>query len=328
MYSVFCILYTRSIACACSERRAAGRTARWSERATYLVAASMLVNVKWGSRRFEGMELDPTRKPLDFKRQLAEISGVDTPRQQLMVKGALVQDDDSWASHPVKDGSTLLLVAATRPSHSGGISGTVAGARGCCTQCSDAARSAADSLWWLLSNIVPLLFSFFWTMFDKSAGAAGNRIAVQRRVQQQRSAPPPRLVRAHHAHFTVQYLRRADLTLWPLHRRLEQRLGTAAVVMGAAKTAEVARTARLPRLHPAAPILLGARSDLVLPHERKQRFAFHSLSTAQACTHGSSACGGSAHYRQQISLLLFFILSCNLHSQRCVCLELAVPLMP
>jgi hypothetical protein len=154
-----------------------------------------LVNVKWGTRRFEGLELDPTRKPLDFKRQLAELSGVETTRQQLMVKGALVRDDDSWDAHTVKDGSTLLLVAASRPSCSNDAPSAGTIARGHCARCCDAARGAGEWMWWLLINMFPLMFSFLWTMFDKDAGAAGNRIAVQRQSQQRRADPPPRLVR-------------------------------------------------------------------------------------------------------------------------------------
>jgi hypothetical protein len=164
----------------------------------------ILVNVKWGTRRFERLELDPTRKPLDLKRQLAELTGVETSRQQLMVKGALVRDDDSWGAHAVKDGSTLLLVAASRPSCSDGAPSTGTVARGHCARCYDAARSAGEWVWWLLINMFPLMFSFLWTMFDKNAGAAGNRIAVQRQTQQRRAAPPPRLVqntfRHHHLH--------------------------------------------------------------------------------------------------------------------------------
>lgn len=221
-----------------------------------MLAASMLVSVKWGPHRFEGVELDPTRKPLDFKRHLAEISGVATRRQQLMVKGALVKDDDCWASHAVKDGSTLLLVAATRPSHSDGVSATVAGARGCCANCSDAVRSAADSLWWVLSNIVPLLFSFFWTMFDKSAGAAGNRIAAQRRVQQQRSAPPARLVRAHRAHFATPSLCRFDTAAGPQEPRADDADGGSGDGHGEASRGGVHRpTAPTPscRTNPSGP---------------------------------------------------------------------------
>lgn len=162
---------------------------------SYSGPAMLAVKVKWGSSRFEGVELDPTRKPLDFKRRLAELSGVAPPRQQLMFKGALVKDDDSWASHSVKNGSTLMLVGSTRPSCSDGAPSTATSARGCCVRCGDAARDAGNSLWWLLMNIFPLMFSFFWTMFDKNAGAAGNRIAIQRRHQQLRATPPPRLVR-------------------------------------------------------------------------------------------------------------------------------------
>ena len=178
----------------------------WSWAAGHL----MLVTVRWGSRRFEGVELDPTRKPLDFKRRLAELSGVEPPRQQLMVKGALVRDDDSWGAHAVIDGCTLLLVASNRPSCSDGASSTGTSALGCCARCSGAARTATASLWWLLINAIPLMFSFVWTMFDKNAGAAGNRIAVQRQTQRRRAAPPPRLVRTHHSHCLLPSLAGVD----------------------------------------------------------------------------------------------------------------------
>eukprot|EP01043_Picozoa_sp_COSAG02_P022805 COSAG02_NODE_1196_length_13929_cov_17.931039_6_plen_160_part_00 len=157
-----------------------------------------LVTVKWGTRRFEGLELDPTRKPLDFKRLLAELSGVETTRQQLMVKGTLVRDDDSWDTHAVKDGSTLLLVAAIRPSCSDDAPSTGTIARGHCARCCHVARGAGEWAWWLLINMLPLMFSFLWTMFDKNAGAAGNRIVLQRQTQQRRAGPPPRLVRPTH----------------------------------------------------------------------------------------------------------------------------------
>ena len=55
----------------------------------------MLVSVKWGTQRFDGLSLDPAAPPLAFKQQLASLTGIAAPKQQLMIKGSLVKDGQS-----------------------------------------------------------------------------------------------------------------------------------------------------------------------------------------------------------------------------------------
>ena len=47
----------------------------------------ILVNVKWGKEKFEGIEVDTSEPPEVFKAQLFALSGVPPERQKVMAKG-------------------------------------------------------------------------------------------------------------------------------------------------------------------------------------------------------------------------------------------------
>ena len=84
----------------------------------------------------------------------------------------MVADDESWAGYAgLKEGGTLLLVAASRPTAAEMAPTTADSAAGCCERCGSAARAAPGMVWWGVVNLFPLLFSFVWTMFDSSGGA-------------------------------------------------------------------------------------------------------------------------------------------------------------
>ena len=153
----------------------------------------MRVQVKWGAAKHE-LELDTTRKPLDFKRQIAEVTGVVPEAQQLMAKGSLIKDDGDWEAIGVREGQTLLLMAASRPAASASASapgGERAGG-GCCDRAVEGLRAALSWLWAAIANFFPLLFSFFYTMVDRSAGAGTpRRHAARARERARAPARPP-----------------------------------------------------------------------------------------------------------------------------------------
>jgi ubiquitin carboxyl-terminal hydrolase 14 len=76
------------------------------------------VNVKWGKESFSDVEVDLTQPPLVFKSQLFTLTNVAPDRQKVMVKGALVKDDE-WgkAALNMKDGATVMLMV--RPEREG-----------------------------------------------------------------------------------------------------------------------------------------------------------------------------------------------------------------
>lgn len=69
------------------------------------------VNVKWGKEKLNDLELNTDEPPLVFKAQLFALCGVQPERQKLMVKGAVVKDEE-WGSVKLKDGMTLLLMGS------------------------------------------------------------------------------------------------------------------------------------------------------------------------------------------------------------------------
>lgn len=69
------------------------------------------VNVKWAKEKFNDIELNTDEPPLVFKAQLFALSGVQPERQKLMIKGAVIKDDD-WGTIKLKDGIALLLMGS------------------------------------------------------------------------------------------------------------------------------------------------------------------------------------------------------------------------
>ena len=71
------------------------------------------VNVKWGKKLFENVEVDLREPPLVFKSQLFTLSGVAPERQKVMVKAKLLKDDTWNTVAGLKDGQTLLLMGSS-----------------------------------------------------------------------------------------------------------------------------------------------------------------------------------------------------------------------
>ncbi|XP_033118729.1 ubiquitin carboxyl-terminal hydrolase 14-like [Anneissia japonica] len=67
------------------------------------------VNIKWGREKFEKVECNTDESPELFKAQLFALSGVQPNRQKVMLKGAVLKDDD-WGTFKLKDGSTFLMM--------------------------------------------------------------------------------------------------------------------------------------------------------------------------------------------------------------------------
>ncbi|XP_048582845.1 ubiquitin carboxyl-terminal hydrolase 14 [Nematostella vectensis] len=69
------------------------------------------VNVKWGKEKFGGVELNTDEPPQVFKAQLFALSSVPPERQKVMLKGAVLQDDE-WGNFKLKDGVTLMMMGS------------------------------------------------------------------------------------------------------------------------------------------------------------------------------------------------------------------------
>lgn len=51
----------------------------------------LIVTVKWGKEKFEGVELNTDEPPMVFKAQLFALTGVQPARQKVMVKGGTLK---------------------------------------------------------------------------------------------------------------------------------------------------------------------------------------------------------------------------------------------
>jgi len=69
------------------------------------------VNVKWGKEAFSDIEVDLSEPPLVFKSQLFALTSVPPDRQKVMIKGALLKDDE-WGKAVPKEGSTVMLMGS------------------------------------------------------------------------------------------------------------------------------------------------------------------------------------------------------------------------
>jgi ubiquitin carboxyl-terminal hydrolase 14 len=67
------------------------------------------VSVRWGKETFPDVEVDTSNPPLVFKSQLFTLSGVPPERQKVMIKGALLKDDD-WGKAVPKDGMSIMMM--------------------------------------------------------------------------------------------------------------------------------------------------------------------------------------------------------------------------
>jgi ubiquitin carboxyl-terminal hydrolase 14 len=75
------------------------------------------VSVKWGKETYQDVEADLSELPLVFKSQLFALTGVPPGRQKLMLKGALLKDDE-WGKAAPKAGATFMLMGSAE-AHAG-----------------------------------------------------------------------------------------------------------------------------------------------------------------------------------------------------------------
>uniref|UniRef100_A0A8D9C0C9 Ubiquitin carboxyl-terminal hydrolase n=1 Tax=Cacopsylla melanoneura TaxID=428564 RepID=A0A8D9C0C9_9HEMI len=68
------------------------------------------VKVKWGKELFS-IDVDTDEEPLLFKAQLFELTGVQTDRQKVMLKGVTLRDDE-WDKFKVSNGSMILMMGS------------------------------------------------------------------------------------------------------------------------------------------------------------------------------------------------------------------------
>ncbi|GLI66088.1 hypothetical protein VaNZ11_009810 [Volvox africanus] len=73
--------------------------------------AQVKLNVKWGKETYSDVEVDISQSPLVFKSQLFALTGVPPDRQKVMIKGALLKDDD-WGKAVPKDGMSIMLMGS------------------------------------------------------------------------------------------------------------------------------------------------------------------------------------------------------------------------
>jgi hypothetical protein len=72
-------------------------------------ASMVKVSIKWGKEVFPDVEADPSQPPMVFKSQLYTLTSVPPERQKVMIKGALLKDDE-WGKAQPKEGMTIMLM--------------------------------------------------------------------------------------------------------------------------------------------------------------------------------------------------------------------------
>lgn len=72
------------------------------------------VSVKWGKESYAGVDVDPGQAPSVFKLQLFSLTGVPPERQKVMIKGALLKDDE-WGRAAPKEGAAVLMMGSADP---------------------------------------------------------------------------------------------------------------------------------------------------------------------------------------------------------------------
>jgi len=69
------------------------------------------VKVKWGKEVYPDVEVDTGEPPMVFKAQVFALTGVETHRQKIMVKGATLKEDN-WDGIKIKDGCMVLMMGS------------------------------------------------------------------------------------------------------------------------------------------------------------------------------------------------------------------------
>ena len=91
--------------------RARGRPMFGFKRGGTEEMATIKVSVKWGKESFPDVEVNLGESPLVFKSQLFALSGVPPDRQKVMIKGALLKDEE-WGKAAPKEGATVMLMGS------------------------------------------------------------------------------------------------------------------------------------------------------------------------------------------------------------------------
>ncbi|TPX58593.1 hypothetical protein PhCBS80983_g03040 [Powellomyces hirtus] len=68
------------------------------------------VNVKWGGKKLEDVELDTSQPGVVFKTQLYTLTGVAPERQKIMVKGGMLKDDADMNKFGFKEGQQIMMM--------------------------------------------------------------------------------------------------------------------------------------------------------------------------------------------------------------------------
>ncbi|KND04956.1 ubiquitin-specific protease UBP6 [Spizellomyces punctatus DAOM BR117] len=68
------------------------------------------VNVKWGGKKLENIELDTDQPGIVFKTQLYTVTGVPPERQKIMAKGGMLKDDADMNSLGWKEGQQIMMM--------------------------------------------------------------------------------------------------------------------------------------------------------------------------------------------------------------------------
>lgn len=76
-----------------------------------MAGQTVKVSVKWGKESYPDVEVDLSSAPLVFKSQLFALTSVPPDRQKVMIKGALLKDDE-WGKAAPKDGATVMLMGS------------------------------------------------------------------------------------------------------------------------------------------------------------------------------------------------------------------------
>lgn len=69
------------------------------------------VSIKWGKELYNDVEVDLEQSPMMFKSQLFALTGVPPDRQKVMIKGALLKDEE-WGKALPKAGMTVMLMGS------------------------------------------------------------------------------------------------------------------------------------------------------------------------------------------------------------------------
>lgn len=67
------------------------------------------MKVKWGKEVFSDVEVNTDEEPILFKAQLFALTGVQTERQKVMIKGLTLKDSE-WGNIKLKDVMITFLV--------------------------------------------------------------------------------------------------------------------------------------------------------------------------------------------------------------------------